>query len=340
MEKLFGILLPVRGWPILARYAATTLLVAIAALLAIVSAFDEYLFIFFIPAIVIAAILFDRGNGIYAVFLSTLVAIYVFITPAFSVGVAERDDLVATVVFIAAGLLTVVLIESLHTAFNDLHLANSELRRTHREFDDALRMRDVLLAEISHRIKNDMATLSTILTMQARDTQGEEARIALMTAADRLKVLARVHGKLRPVAGDAEIDVRDFVEELCDDLRRSLVALRPISIQVQAESHPLPLSRAVPIGIIVNELVTNALKHAFPSDREGLLQIVFERTGDDFQLRVRDDGVGLPERGPPEGLGTRLVRALTAQLGGRLQVENRAPGTEYRLVFPASAPDR
>jgi two-component sensor histidine kinase len=67
-----------------------------------------------------------------------------------------------------------------------------------------------------------------------------------------------------------------------------------------------------------------------------VLSIVFERTGDDFQLRVRDDGVGIREAVPPEGLGTRLVHALAAQLGGRLQIENGTPGTEHRLVFPAS----
>jgi two-component sensor histidine kinase len=302
-----------------------------------VTAADPYdhPFIFFIPAILLAAILFDRGAGIYAVFLSALIAIYGFIAPATSSAVAAADDLAAAIVFVAVGLVTAVLIESLHTAFSDLHQAHSELGQSRKQLDEALQARDILLAEVSHRIKNDMATLATTLTMQARDSRAEETQTALRAAADRLQVLSRVHSKLRASAMDVDVDAKAFIEDLCDDLGRSLVAMRPISVEVSAESHRLSLNRAVPLGLIINELLTNALKYAFPADREGRIKILFERKDDDFHLCVCDNGVGFPgERA--EGLGTRLVRALSAQLGGRLRIEGGAPGTECKLVFPCT----
>ena len=112
--------------------------------------------------------------------------------------------------------------------------------------------------------------------------------------------------------------------------------MRPISVEVSAESHRLSLNRAVPLGLIINELLTNALKYAFPGDREGRIRIVFERKDEDFHLCVCDNGVGFPEGARAEGLGTRLVRALSAQLGGRLRIESRASGTECTLVFPCA----
>lgn len=338
MERLFGTLLPLRRWPIWARYSATTLLVALAFGVRLVTATDPYdhPFIFFVPAIVLAAILFDRGSGIYAVFLSALIAIYALIAPATSPTVTAADDLAAVVVFVAVSLITAVLIESLHSAFSDLQQAHSELGQTRKRLDEALHARDILLEEVSHRIKNDMATLATTLTMQARDTRTEEAQTALRTAAERLQVLSRVHSKLRASAMDVDVDSKAFIEDLCGDLGTSLVAMRPIAVEVSAESHRLSLNRAVPLGLIINELLTNALKYAFPADREGRIQILFERRDEGFHLCVCDNGVGFPEGERTEGLGTRLVRALSAQLGGRLRIEGRAPGTECTLVFPCA----
>jgi two-component sensor histidine kinase len=111
---------------------------------------------------------------------------------------------------------------------------------------------------------------------------------------------------------------------------------------VKAESHPIPLTQAVSVGLIINELLVNALKYAFPDDCEGRVLVTFMRTDQEYCLAVSDNGVGIPaardstSSHPSTGLGQRLIRAFVAQLGGRLKIEPRAPGTRAQVCFPVA----
>jgi two-component sensor histidine kinase len=139
------------------------------------------------------------------------------------------------------------------------------------------------------------------------------------------------------------VDSKGFIDGLVEDLRDGVVGLRPIALVSSAEAHVVPMARAVPLGLIINELVLNVLKYAFPDDMEGKVQIRFGRVEDDYVLSVEDDGIGFDPAAPPRGtgLGTQIVRALTAQLGGQARVEPalshaHRPGVRWAMQFPVA----
>lgn len=204
------------------------------------------------------------------------------------------------------------------------------------------RRRELLLDEMSHRIGNSLHLLVNMLQMQA--TADPRAADALRSAARRVLVLGRVHGRLsRGTEPEAVVDSRLFLEGLVADLRAGVDGVRPVALTIAAEAHALPLAQAGDVGLIVNELVTNALKHAFPEGKEGVVRVTFRRDGGMYELAVADNGVGTaalerPGRGGG-GLGSRILRSLAAQLGGRLEVaRGEVGGTLCLLRFPVPEP--
>jgi two-component sensor histidine kinase len=156
-----------------------------------------------------------------------------------------------------------------------------------------------------------------------------------MTAAERVSVMAKVQRRLVRSEGAVWADSRSFIEELCRDLESALIGLRPIRLDIEAESHPIPLTQAVSVGLIINELLVNALKYAFPDDQDGRVSVTFTRRDDEYCLAVSDNGVGLhaaPDSiAPPStGLGQRLIRSFVAQLVGQHEIEPGSPG-----LFPS-----
>jgi two-component sensor histidine kinase len=184
----------------------------------------------------------------------------------------------------------------------------------------------MLLEELSHRTRNDFANVITLLNLQARSAEGS-ARESLVSAADRVQTIARVHRRLELRDGRVVVDTRSYIGELCADLRLSRLATRPIAIECAAESHSISLEKAVPLGLIINESITNAAKHAFPDQRQGIIKVLFERLGDNYRLTVADNGVGHRSSGHESGIGNRLMQMLAAQLGSKVAVEPLTPGT-------------
>jgi two-component sensor histidine kinase len=326
LETLFQRTLASRELPIWARYAITTVLVALAALGQLAGDFGRYPFLLFFPAIILSGVVFDRGTSLFATLASAALAAYYFLPPQRSLAVAEAKDVVALALFIAIGIATSVLIEALHRAYERL--------------DKTANDRAVLLRELSHRMRNDLAAFASLLSLQARAVQDPAGKAALVAAGDRIQVLARVHQRLAVQKGAAVSDSRQFITDLCSDLRSSLVGFRPVTISVAAESHPITLQRAVPLGLITNELLTNALKHAFPNGRPGRVEVEFQKRGADFCLVVRDDGVGLAGAVRGSGMGQELVRALAHGLGGRVSVSDAHPGLQIAILFPADPATR
>ena len=334
-----------RRFPMWARYAITTLIVLIAfgIRLSLWQGVAGYPYLVFFPAIILVSILFDHGAGIYAVVLSALLAIYFFVDPIGSLSVTHPDDVIGIAVFLVTAITTAILIEALHRAFHDmweahseLTLAHDDLARAHNEVAASEHEKDLLLEEMTHRTKNDLTMVASLIRLQARSIADASAKAALNSAVDRIGVLGSVNNRLGRKAREVVVDSATFLTGLCDDLRTALTGVRPLALRVQAESHAISHSRAVAVGLVVNELVTNAIKYAFPGDREGTILVTFHRAGDEFCLTVEDDGVGSGDGDqlPPGGIGQRLVRALTLQLGGRFEATPRAPGTRCLMQFP------
>jgi two-component sensor histidine kinase len=325
-----------RTWPIWARYAAATLvvLVALALRLWIGNALPGYPFILFFPAVIVASLLFNRGSGYYATLLSAVLAAYFLLEPVGSFRIDGGGHQLALGLFVAIGFATSFIIETLQAALVDLTAAHERIAASEHE-------KDLILREMVHRTKNDLSILHALFYQQAMRSTEPAIREALSVAADRVHVMGRVHERLTRQGREALADTREFITALCEDLSAALVGQRPIALDVEPEGHPLPLERAVPVGLIINELLTNALKYAFPDDRAGRVSVRFFRDGDDFCLAVADDGVGMAStEAKGTGLGQRLVRSLVVQLGGTIDAHSDATGTRVAVRFPADQAHR
>lgn len=259
----------------------------------------------------------------------------------------DTEAAVNAFLWFAVAKLTAALVAALRSRIAQLSEAGSRARAEAHQ-------RDLLLAELSHRVMNDMQMLTGMLHAQAAQSAEPETANALRAAAGRARVLRRVHERLSaqrrtaPTTAEAAVaDSRPFIEGLVSDLRAGVDGARPVTLVAAAESHLLPLAAMGDVGLVANELVTNALKHAFPGGREGVVRVHFRREGDVCELSVADNGVGVatatkarqaapqPERASSSGQGGRLLRALAAQLGGRLEVvAGEVGGTLCRLRFP------
>ncbi len=187
------------------------------------------------------------------------------------------------------------------------------------------------LLELQHRARNDFQLIMSLLMLQKRQQRDPEARRGLVHVMDRIAAIGMAHDQLADDGAHGSVELSDYLKALCGSLGQ-----RREGIAVSAELTPaaMPHERAVPLGLIVNELVTNALKHAFPDGRTGTVTVSFHADADgEGTLGVRDDGVGM---GPPRpgSLGTELVRRLVQQAGGRMHHEALHPGTAITVRFP------
>ena len=197
--------------------------------------------------------------------------------------------------------------------------------------------KEALLQEVHHRVKNNLQVVSSLLSLQWRSTKDSRAAAALLESQARLRTMALIHEKLYRSADLTRINFGDYLHCLLDHLI-TLYAPNPLKATIQIEVEPVPLSldAAVPCGLIINELVSNAFKHAFPGARQGTISIGLHELGNGrLELSVVDDGIGLPaeiEVDRSRTLGLKLVASLTRQIEGELDID-RATGTAYRLRF-------
>lgn len=298
MERLL-LLLPNRPQP-LTRYGTTFLIVCVSAALqyGLVPYSGHVSLFLFIPAIFTAGLAFDRGSGIFAAVLSVGFAAW---------QLNNQHDLITLGLFFLVGIA--------------MAFASETLRKALEKSWKAEQTKGLLLEELSHRTKNSLAMVGSLLRLQARQHPQFEAE--LCGAANRVQVMADVHDFLRLRPKEHTVDMNRYISELCNKLGDTLRGVRPIAISVEAANVELPADRAVPIGIIVNELVTNSLKYAFPSESHGIITVTF-REGDEFCISVEDNGVGCS--GDAKGMGTTLINLMTNQLHGTFKREDAGPG--------------
>jgi len=341
MRRYMRACLRLRQWPFPARCTGTAALVGIAfGLRYLLFGWSTDLpFLLFLPAVIAAAVMFDRGSGFVATVLSAILALFFFMGQG-PLSSPAPTAILGLVIFCAVGAFIAATTEALHAAYVEAEQARRDIAVASERSLASERRVAMLLREFRHRVSNDMQRIVALLRLQARKTP--EAHAALVDAATRVQIIGRIHDRLGHDAEHEMVDTRAFLHELVDDFRKALTDLRAIGFFVDAEPHQLNLSRMGAVGLIVNELVTNALKHAFPEPhREGAITVRFHREERDFILCIEDDGIGVDRvsAAPNEGgMGTHLVRALAAQLGGRIEVEPTKPGTVQRLIFPVTPP--
>jgi PAS domain S-box-containing protein len=210
--------------------------------------------------------------------------------------------------------------------------------------------KDILLQEIHHRVKNNLSIVSSLLQMQRRRTQDPHAGAILRDSQNRIASIALVHEKLYRSEDFANIDFTQYIRDLTIYLFDSYnISESRIQLTIQVDSVSLDLETAIPCGLIVNELVSNALKYAFPGEREGEIHVIFHESNrlsegtpqKIFILSVRDDGIGLPndfEMKKAKTLGITLVQGLVQQIQGTFEITSQQ-GTEAKVTFSKSDSD-
>jgi two-component system sensor kinase len=202
-----------------------------------------------------------------------------------------------------------------------------------------LKEKDLLLREIHHRVKNNLQVVSSLLRLQATTQEDPALQRALKEAQERIQAIALIHQKLKHAPDFSKLELPGYVRTLAERLVRSFASVPAlIDLQVKVADVDIGPDSHVPLGLILNELVTNALQHAFLPGEGGALDIELEREPTGWiALRVADSGQGLPESVELDGggLGFQLVQALTDQLGGVLELERRR-GAAFLVRFPAT----
>jgi two-component system, sensor histidine kinase PdtaS len=199
----------------------------------------------------------------------------------------------------------------------------------------------MLLRELAHGVANNFASIAAFLNVRSVTISDTKARSVIDEAIEQIRMMGQVHARLRTSDRQVSLGSRDFFASLCGELQASLARGRQISIECEADDLPLSAHEAISLGLIVNELVTNAVKYAFPEERKGIIRIGFAVLSDEqLQLCVEDDGVGFtPRQQHNGGLGQDLVNGISHELGGRLEIKTSEKGSSFHLRIPyASAP--
>lgn len=210
-------------------------------------------------------------------------------------------------------------------------------RAVERQVQELLLEKDMLLEEMSHRVANSLQIIASILLIKARAVQSDETRRQLEDAHQRVLSVAAVQQHLHVSRGANPIEIANYLTKLCETLASSMIGdSRPISLRVDADAGTAVSRDAVSIGLIVTELVMNALKHAFPDERpDAAIVVSYKVAGSDWKLTVSDNGQGKPDVSASDtkpGLGTSLVKALTRQLEAVVEIASDSRGTAVSVT--------
>jgi two-component sensor histidine kinase len=215
----------------------------------------------------------------------------------------------------------------------------TQARANDRQKDALIREKADLMRELQHRIANSLQIIASVLMQSARSVGTAESSGHLRDAHHRVIAIAELQRHLAE-AGDGAVAIGPYLTQLCRTLGASMIGDHDqTSLVVQADSSLLPGNASVSMGLIVTELVINALKHAFPDDRKGLITVEYHGTAAAWRLTVTDDGIGMAgARDASAGLGTNIVTALARHLDAEVEVSDAKPGTRVEIVH-AESPD-
>ncbi|AUB59987.1 hypothetical protein BK009_04415 [Methanobacterium subterraneum] len=211
-----------------------------------------------------------------------------------------------------------------------------QTRRLSVQVNQLLQDKEMLMKEIHHRVKNNLMIISSLLSLQSRYIKDEETREIFRESQSRAKSMALIHERLYRSGDVKNIDFPDYLRSLTRDIFDTYRTSRGrVQLQMDVSDVKMDVDSAVPLGLIINELVTNSLKYAFPDDQEGTIKINFHLEGDEYVLEVIDDGIGIPDDFDvvkSDSLGMLLVSSLTSQIQGELELISKQ-GTTFRIKF-------
>lgn len=229
-----------------------------------------------------------------------------------------------------------VALENAHL-YGALHNELQQKMEAEKKIKASLNEKEILLQEVHHRVKNNLQIMSSLLRLQSSYVKNKESIDLFRESENRIKSMAIIHNKLYSSKSYEKIDFEDYVRSLTENLCLSYgISKSNIRIKVEIRNIKFNIDTAIPCGLIINELVSNSLKYAFPDNRKGFIRVSLKADQKhQFTLTVEDNGTGLPEGFDFEknnSLGMKLVHLLTSQLGGKLQFESNG-GTKYVIQF-------
>ncbi len=244
----------------------------------------------------------------------------------------ERRSRTIKAVAAGAGLLLLVALLA-YRAYRSKRKGERELSRKNVIIEQQLKDKELLLREIHHRVKNNLQVVSSLLSIQSRGITDEKAREAVQDSRQRVKSMALIHQDLYREGDLTGVPMRQYVERLVSGLVNNYGKESSVQVAIDVQHISLDVDTAVPIGLILNELITNALKYAWPDGRSGTLSVYLHEQHGQLLLSVADDGVGMPASAVPakgSGFGLNMVRTFSAKLKAEWQV-NGPPGTQVVL---------
>ena len=256
------------------------------------------------------------------------------------INVLKRDKVLQkkeeqTLLYTFALAFIVIMLGFLFYFYKKRQARNLELQRLNIELESKNKQNELLLKEIHHRVKNNLELVKSLISLQSAQIEDPATKEAMMASQNRVQSMGIIHQKLYQGTNLGSIEMKDYFLNLSEGILDTFNAEEKVKIECAMENLELDVDTAVPIGLIVNELLTNALKYAFPKNEQGTIHISLEKTTDNnLKLKIRDNGVGKVVGLAPKGtgFGAQLVQLLTQQLNGKMQEHNNK-GTHIEFDF-------
>ena len=214
----------------------------------------------------------------------------------------------------------------------------TESKELEEQLKKSLDEKDLLIKEIHHRVKNNLMVISSLLSLQSRYIKDKEARGLFRESQNRARSMALIHELLYRSEDLKSIEFGDYILSLSKELFHLYSVDGLIELKIDVDDIYLDINTSIPLGLIVNEVVTNSLKHAFPDGRAGVIHVDFHKTDDQYEFKVKDNGIGFPEDldfENTDSLGLQMVTSLTRQIEGNIELD-RNNGTEFKITFKES----
>lgn len=204
-----------------------------------------------------------------------------------------------------------------------------------KELEDSLKEKNILLAEIHHRVKNNLAVVSGMIQLQAFETENEALRSKLFDSVVRIKSIATVHELLYQSDNFSDLNFTETISHIVDNISATLQSGKSINIDYQTDPVRLDVNKAIPAALVINEVVTNAFKHAFNERQSGHILFNIKHTDKTVEITITDDGVGIDLEKLESGhsLGIQLIKEITSQIYGTYSYTKLKKGTEFKLTF-------